>query len=145
MAIRLRPHHVLCSIGFEGHGYDAPFTANMVRLVMGILRAPSGLDEEILITKQADAICAPCPNRVGLGCEFHSKISMLDENHAKALDLSAGLQLTWGDALERVKQRVEPDDLDHLCAGCRWLESGMCKKALSQLKGHDSDGATEAA
>ncbi|MEM8849723.1 MAG: DUF1284 domain-containing protein [Pseudomonadota bacterium] len=145
MAIRLRPHHVLCSIGFEGQGYNGPFTANMVRIVMGILRAPSGLDERILITGQADAICAPCPHRIGLGCEYNDKINKIDEAHAELLDLPIGLQLTWADALERAKQRVEPDDLDRICDGCRWLDSGMCKKALAHLKGLGSGDETEAA
>ena len=38
--IRFRPHHFLCSLGFEGKGYSEAFTANMTGIVMGRLRAP---------------------------------------------------------------------------------------------------------
>ncbi|MEM7489825.1 MAG: DUF1284 domain-containing protein [Pseudomonadota bacterium] len=145
MAINLRPHHVLCSIGFVGHGYDAPFTANMVRLVMGTLRAPGGRDEAVLITGQADTICAPCPHRDGLGCEFQAKIDGLDARHAEALDLSPGTRITWGEALDRVRTRVVPDDLDRLCDGCRWLSDGTCKAALTRLRDAGAGTSEDAA
>ena len=32
--LRYRPHHFLCSLGFEGKGYSDAFTANMEAIVM---------------------------------------------------------------------------------------------------------------
>lgn len=133
MPIRLRPHHVLCSVAFEGKGYDAPFTANMSRIVFGHLRAPGGRDETIRITDHADAFCAPCPRRRGGGCEADDMITALDARHAAALGLSTGMQLTWGDCLDRVVESVFPDDLDTLCRDCSWLAEGRCKTAVATL------------
>ena len=133
MTVRLRPHHVLCSIGFEGRGYSSPFIANMSQVIDGQLRAPGGEAITIAFTAQADSICAPCPNRVGMGCAKGEVIEGLDGRHAAALGIAAGDRLSWGACLDRVVETVRPDDLDHLCAGCGWLAEGMCKSALARL------------
>mgnify|MGYP003549100712 CR=1 FL=1 len=45
--VRYRPHHFLCSLGFQGKGYSDGFTANMSAIVMGRLRADGG-DETVI-------------------------------------------------------------------------------------------------
>lgn len=131
--IRLRPHHVLCAIGFEGKGYSDSFTQNMHAIVDGRLRAENGTETVIEITPQTDNICAPCPKRRGRLCTNEEKIAALDQRHAKALGLTAPSRLTWGEALSRARD-VAPNDLDRLCAGCQWLPMGMCKSALARLR-----------
>lgn len=133
MTVRLRRHHILCSVGFEGRGYDDAFTANMGHIVCGQLRAAGGEAVVVHITEIADSICAPCPRRLGLGCRDQDKIDALDAAHGAALDLRPGDRLTWGKCLERVRERVAPDDLDVLCRGCSWLSGGMCKAAVARL------------
>ena len=105
----------------------------MSNIVDGQLRAVSGRDVVVRISTQADTYCAPCPLRRGLGCEHQGKIDTLDRRHAEALDIESGQVLTWGDCLDRVAERIEPDDLDVICASCRWLELGLCKKAVQKL------------
>ena len=63
--VRYRPHHFLCSLGFEGKGYSEAFTANMAAIVMGRLRAAGGDATLIEVTPATDDICAPCPKRRG--------------------------------------------------------------------------------
>ncbi|MDD9716616.1 DUF1284 domain-containing protein [Dinoroseobacter sp. PD6] len=131
--IRFRPHHFLCALGFEGKGYSDRFTANMHEIVVTRLRAPGGDATEISVTAHTDAICAPCPKRRGRLCVDQGKIARLDRAHGTALDLAAGEVITWGQAQDRMA-RLVPDDLDRICAGCRWLEMGMCKAALARLR-----------
>ncbi len=131
----MRPHHVLCALGFEGHGYSDAFTSNMARLVRR-LRRPDGAEVQISITAGADAICGPCPSRRGAGCEKQVKIDALDAAHGNALGLAAGDRLSWGEAVDRVRTHVKPGDLATLCAGCQWLELGLCEAAVERL--HDS-------
>ena len=138
--IRYRPHHFLCSLGFENKGYSDAFIANMADIVVGQLRAPSGGDKLIEVTLHADDICAPCPKRRGTGCTSQPKIDALDMTHASALGLNDGDQLTWGQALERIKTRVAPEDLHHICKDCAWLEYGMCAAAVARLR--DADAQT---
>ncbi|MEP3347614.1 MAG: DUF1284 domain-containing protein [Litoreibacter sp.] len=132
--IHYRPHHFLCSLGFENKGYSDAFIANMASIVEGQLRAPSGEDKKLKITFQADDICAPCPKRRGTGCSEQAKIDTLDAAHAKALGLSEGDVITWGEALERIKSRITPPDLHRICKDCAWLEYGMCEAAVARLR-----------
>ncbi len=120
-------------------GYDDAFTANMAGIVRGQLRAPGGERTPILITGIADSICAPCPRRVGNGCEAQLQIDALDARHGSTLGIKPGDRLSWGDCLDRVRARVRPNDLDTLCKGCRWLEDGMCKAAVAALSGESEN------
>ena len=131
--IRYRPHHFLCSLGFQGKGYSGEFTANMSAIVDGRLRADGGGDVLIEVVGAADDICAPCPKRRGALCESQDKIARLDARHARALGLFVGTQLTWNEARRRIVKRVPPGALSQLCAGCQWLELGICERALSEL------------
>ncbi|WP_092646187.1 DUF1284 domain-containing protein [Jannaschia faecimaris] len=134
MSIRLRPHHVLCSVGLRGEGYDGPFVANMSHITNEQLRGCQGLQIQINITGQADSICAPCPHRIGLRCSDEEEIARLDAAHGAALGIAPGQTLSWGECLERARNRVAPDDLDRLCEGCRWLPMGICKRAVADLQ-----------
>lgn len=130
--IRFRPHHFLCALGFQGKGYSEDFTSNMTGIV-DRLRGPGGGDVVLQVTMQADAICGPCPHKRGSGCEKSAKITALDNRHAAALALSDGDCLTWDDAQARIRAHVAPGDLQTLCAGCAWLELGLCEDALARL------------
>ncbi|NHF72659.1 DUF1284 domain-containing protein [Paracoccus xiamenensis] len=130
-AVLLRPHHVLCAIGWTGRGYSPAFSANMDAVVVGRLRADP--ETPVEFTGTADSVCAPCPHRRGLGCASGEKIADLDRNHAQALDIQPGDKMSWAEAQARAK-RLRPDDLDRICARCQWLEYGMCKDALRRLR-----------
>lgn len=138
-SVRYRPHHFLCSLGFEGKGYSEAFTANMDAIVMGRLRADGGEQTEIEVVGAADDICAPCPLRRGQGCQKQAKIDRLDAAHGAALGLAPGDRLTWGAALERIGERVQPGDLSTICKGCQWLDLGVCEAALARL--HQTEDA----
>ncbi|SPH17369.1 hypothetical protein DEA8626_00887 [Defluviimonas aquaemixtae] len=133
--IRYRPHHFLCSLGFEGKGYSDAFTANMDAIVMGRLRAEGGDATEIEVTGAADDICAPCPKRRGRLCTNEPKIKQLDRAHAAALRLAPRERLTWGEAKVRIRANVAPGSLKTICRGCEWEPLGLCEAALAQL--HD--------
>jgi hypothetical protein len=133
--IRYRPHHFLCSLGFEGKGYSDAFAANMTAIVMGQLRAQGGDAVEIEVTGAADDICAPCPKRRGTLCTNQDKIKVLDRAHAAALKLKPHERLRWGEAKARIRENVMPGSLAALCRGCEWQPYGMCEAALARL--HD--------
>ena len=131
--IRFRPHHFLCSLGFQGEGYSSSFTANMSEIVNGKLRNAGGEKTRITVTFVADSICTPCPERRGLGCVKINTIKQLDQRHAGALGLRDGDCITWGEALRRIKANVKPGSLSTLCQNCQWLELGYCEAALTRL------------
>ncbi len=131
--IPLRPHHLVCLVGFRGHGYSDSFTANMAALAAR-LRGPGGETTPLVIRPMADAICLPCPRRRGSGCRDAGRIAALDRRHGERLGLETGARLSWGAALARIRRKVHPDDLATLCAGCRWLPLGFCSDALETLR-----------
>ena len=131
-----RPHHFLCSLGFEGKGYSGDFVENMSEIIDGRLRAKDGNLVEIEVVGATDDICGPCPKRRGTLCESQNQIATLDARHARALGLFVGTRIDWAEAKRRIRKRVPPGSLKTLCAGCQWLELGMCERALSRL--HDA-------
>jgi hypothetical protein len=139
--LRYRPHHFLCSLGFEGKGYSEGFTANMTAIVMGRLRAAGGDAVRIQVTGAADDICAPCPKRRGRLCTSQARIRMLDRAHAAALRLAPHEILTWGAAKARIRAHVPPGSLKVLCAGCEWEALGLCEAALKRLHENDEGAA----
>ena len=139
MTLRLRPHHLLCALGYRGAGYSDAFTANMTALVTDGLHAPGGGATQIELAAGLDAICAPCPSNLGTGCAKQAQIEALDAAHAAALGVQAGDSLTWEAAQARIKARVRPGDLARLCVGCQWLALGYCEAALARLHGGDAE------
>ncbi len=133
--LRFRPHHFLCSLGFQGKGYSDGFTANMDRIVNGRLRAPGGDAVEIEVIRHTDDICAPCPKRQDTSCQNQTEIAALDRQHLAALDLRYGQILSWGAAQALIRRKIRPRDLPTICAGCQWLSLGLCESALREL--HD--------
>ncbi|MCE2517535.1 MAG: DUF1284 domain-containing protein [Alphaproteobacteria bacterium] len=128
-----RPHHFLCALGYQGKGYDDAFTANMDEVVAKGLHQQGGDNTVITVTTSADVICQPCPHRRGQGCAKQAQIDALDARHAERLELKAGDELSWGAAKARIAAKVKSGDLSELCAGCGWLEAGMCEAALARL------------
>lgn len=128
--LEFRPHHFLCTLGFQGKGYSDAFVENFSRIV-------ASLDDETLIrvTPQTDSICGPCPNRVDTTCSSEAKIGKLDQAHADALELKAGDVLSWKQAKERVASRLSLEKFHLACALCSWKELGVCEEALRKLKG----------
>ncbi len=128
MTLKFRPHHFFCTLGFQGKGYSDKFVENFAALKERLT-----LDTVITVTSKTDDICAPCPSRRGDLCETQSKIEGLDQAHARALNLQEGDQLTWGEALERLKQ-LSLKDHREICQGCQWLDLGICSESLKLLK-----------
>ena len=126
----LRPHHVLCAIGWQGRGYSPEFTENMNAIVWGRLRRNPLT--EVIFTGTADSICAPCPWRRGLGCEAAERITGLDARHAAALGIRPGQRMNWAEARGRAASRVRPADLQRICNGCQWI--ALCQPALARLQ-----------
>jgi uncharacterized protein len=130
--LKFRPHHFLCTIGYKGKGYSEPFTDNYDKIAKQLQR-PEGDQTKIQVVFHTDDICAPCPHQRGLLCATQQKIASLDVRHAKALNLQNNEILTWGEAKERIKQKISIDVFHEICTGCQWKVLGICEKALNKL------------
>ena len=140
--ITFRPHHFLCTLGFEGKGYSAEFVRGF-QLVADRLRATRDGDSvTIQVKASADSICEPCPSRIGEGCASDAKIRALDDAHASVLGLTHGQILTWGDAKMLIAERMTDESFEAACAPCSWKALGVCERALHKLKEQTSTEGT---
>jgi hypothetical protein len=130
--IYFRPHHFLCSIGYEGKGYSDDFVKNYDQIVEK-LRQPGGDEALLKVVVHTDDICSVCPHKRGLLCQTQKKIESLDKRHAEALSLVEGEILSWWDAKKRIKEKISLDIFHAICKGCQWKDLGICEKALAEL------------
>lgn len=126
--IVFRPHHFLCTLGFRGKGYHPKFVENYQKIV-------DQLEDNTLIsvTMKADAVCEPCPHRVGDNCHKDELIQGLDKAYQEKLRLMDGEVLSWGEAKARIKEHVSLSDFDQICKVCEWQSLGYCKEGLNTL------------
>ena len=57
---RYRPHHFLCTLGFQGKGYSPDFVKNFSEIA-DVLRGEDGDEQLIKVIKNCDDICRACP------------------------------------------------------------------------------------
>jgi hypothetical protein len=131
MRISFRPHHFLCTLGFQGRGYSPEFIANYKAIVESLHRNE---ETPIEVVAQGDSICRACPHQEQGICEQEEKIQGLDARHSHVLGLHPGDVLSWKQARALLKKKMTLDAFDQACAGCSWKASGICEAALRELQ-----------
>lgn len=131
----LRGHHILCVHGFQGMGYSPNFVKNMTEIVKSMRNEE--LAFPVQVANGFDEVCRVCPHKGESGCEA----SQDSDAHAKELDrrvinhlgLDADEVYDKEQLVRLTAEKVRPDDLDMLCAGCSWLPYGVCKEGIARL------------
>ena len=134
MTFSFRPHHFLCTLGFQGKGYSPHFIENYEAIASALCQDE---DLPIRVVPQGDSICSACPHQHKTGCAQENKIRVLDYNHSKILNIQSGDVLTWRQAKARLKHHMTLDAFHHACATCEWKSLGLCEKALNSLRGEN--------
>ena len=76
MSIVLRPHHLLCTQGYSGKGYDNDFVAHMTDVVHQLRDVPG---TTIHLTFSTDTLCSCCPNKLWTDlCDTQEKLKRYD-------------------------------------------------------------------
>ena len=119
--IRFRPHHFLCTLGFQGKGYSPSFVRNFSTIVKR-LNLEDGDQELIKVVSACDDICRACPSRREKQCLQEKQIQKIDRAHATALEIETGEQLSWGAAKELLKEKMTDEQFQEACGECRWRE-----------------------
>lgn len=131
MKIAFRPHHFLCTLGFEGKGYSPGFVKNYAKIAEALQE-----NEElpIEVVEGMDSICAPCPHNETGRCVTEDKIQALDARHRHILEIVPGDILTWKEGKQRLRKRMTLKAFHQACKGCHWKPLGICEKALKTLR-----------
>ncbi|MGF2615000.1 DUF1284 domain-containing protein [Rossellomorea vietnamensis] len=116
-------------------GYSPSFVEKMKEIV-GDMRDPEK-DFDIRVIAGFDDACSACPHRGETLCsgsvKSNNKVMGLDRRTIDHLGLESGRVYKKSYLVELTAKKVEPDDLDQICAGCSWLEYGVCKEGIALL------------
>ena len=125
--MKLRPHHLLCTQGFEGKGYDPAFTENMTRLVRQLRADP---DARIELVSGTDDLCEKCPNRLGEGvCASDAKVLRFDARITDAFGLQPG-EYRYHDLVRRIDAAMTVERLRGICGDCTWFPVSRCREMI---------------
>ena len=130
--LNLRPHHLLCTRAFKGKGYSPAFVENMQRVIN---RLKAGCS--ITLITGVDAICGPCPERIGNHCRSEAKVQAFDAAVLSQLGLERK-NYAYIEVDRILKSRLTESVYECICRGCEWKQTGICcyadvKRSYSML------------
>jgi hypothetical protein len=132
---KIRPHHLLCILGFRGYGYNKNFIFNMTRIVEELRTNP---DTIIFISQQADDLCAPCPHNNRGVCvkkpDSEEIVQNLDSQYLKLLQIPLEVPISTSEVWDVVASSITLKSMKKICKKCEWWSYGYCSEGLTQLK-----------
>ena len=129
--VRLRPHHLLCTQGYSGKGYDAKFAANMA-VVTEKLRGNSAINVEIVFS--ADDLCAACPRLAKDGvCVDDAKASSFDKRVKEMFKLE-NRRYAYHWLIGSIDSAMTVDKMKSVCETCEWFKNSDCLKNVTSGK-----------
>jgi hypothetical protein len=131
MEIRLRGHHLLCLLGYQGMGYSADFTANMTRIYETLQEQPETL---VTLIEGPDDLCACYPTGAKDYHCLNQSVTQRDEQVIGRLGLQIGIQVKWSEVMNRVKDNLVPEDIQVLCYTCSWRSLGVCEAGIRRIR-----------
>lgn len=130
--LKFRPHHFMCTLGFEGMGYSANFVDNYHSISQMLQSAPL---TKIKIVASQDDICKACPHiDYKQGCNSYTKVNYIDQQHLGILGFKVADIVTWQQAKDQIKLKMTTKKFKFACASCEWQVYGVCEKALIRLQ-----------
>jgi len=126
--IRLRPHHLLCLVAFQGEGYSPEF----VEKTRGLQRALLADGTVIELVRGPDDLCDGCPEMkeecVSLAPD--SGVDGLDHAASALLGVSPGRHRA-ADLLQSLKDAYSAERGYEVCGGCSWLPRMDCPRVIA--------------
>ena len=130
--MKLRGHHLICRLGFQGLGYDDKFTQTM-KEVLTILDLNPNLN--IKVTTSIDILCAACPHREDNICSQEEKeIPARDQFILDNLGLTEDRVYTLQEINQKIRNQFTESKRQQLCRNCEWNQYGYCQQGLAALK-----------
>ncbi len=135
--MKLRPHHLLCTQGFEGKGYSQDFVTNMKKYVQ-LMRHDPGF--EITLTETADDLCSHCPNlkcklkdpdrtdTLYYSCVDDSKVIRFDKAVIKLFNLKPGETYNYLWLIKKINREMTEEKMRGICGDCSWFNNSACMK-----------------
>ncbi len=123
--MKLRPHHLFCTLGYQGYGYSEEFVKNMDYITSELKS-----DLQIELSIDTDDICEYCPKRLGDNlCIENESVLSYDKKVLETFNLKEK-SYNYGELLEYLKSIATLEKLNYVCSDCSWLESCTYRNKL---------------
>lgn len=130
--IELRPHHLLCTQGYSGKGYDSDFVIHMNEVV-DKLRNVEGT--RVKITCYTDTLCSCCPNKLGENlCDTQQKVAGFDRKTMECFGIEEK-EYVYQDIVTEIKAKATEEMLAYICKDCSWFPISACRRNICGEKG----------
>ena len=127
MSIVLRPHHLLCTQGYSGHGYSEAFVEHMNDVVHQLREVPG---TKIQLTFSTDTLCSCCPNKLGTDlCDTQEKVKRYDRKTVEYFGLEEK-EYDYQALIREIDAKATPEMLADICRDCCWFPISACRKNI---------------
>lgn len=120
--IKLRGHHLLCILNFEGKGYSEEFIKNMYEVKKALE------EKEFILTEDADNICDKCPYLEKNICKNEKREGEIKERDRKVIEylgLKLGERYFYPLLVKEILEKINMAIFESFCSDCSWFE--LCK------------------
>ncbi len=125
--ISLRPHHLLCTQGYSGKGYNEDFVQNMTNITNS-MRTDRNLKVNIVFS--TDDICTYCSRKLGEGlCKDDNKVLVFDKGVIDFLGLSEKVY-NYQDLIHIIHEKMTSEKMKEICGNCEWHQMSACEKNI---------------
>ena len=130
--MKLRPHHLLCTQGFQGKGYSEDFVSNMKHYVKQMRENP---DFRVTITDETDDLCSSCPNKLSQkSCRDDEKVLLFDKNVLDLFEIKSGETYSYQSLIRIIDENMTAEKMKRICGDCSWFKVSACMKNVLEKK-----------
>lgn len=126
--MKLRPHHLLCTQGYSGRGYNETFVENMTAITTYLRTDPNGARVEIV--NSTDDICGKCPRMKGEDlCDNNDKVKRFDAKVAAYFGIEEKTYV-YQDIIKEINAKMTSGMMDDICGECEWYPISACRRKI---------------
>ncbi len=122
----LRPHHLLCTLGYKGLGYNKEFVKNMDAITSILNKGNIYIDLVI----GTDDICKYCPKKLKKDvCVENDSVNEYDKKVMEVFKLEEKTY-TYKELLSIIKESSTAESISYICSDCSWKKDCLAKITL---------------
>ena len=129
--MKLRPHHLLCTQGYSGRGYNEDFVENMTAITT-YLRSNDNAVVEIVFT--TDDICSKCPRMIDDDlCDSNEKVKRFDIKVVSYFGIEEKCYV-YQDIIREINDKMTSEMMDDICSNCEWYPVSACRRNILLIR-----------
>ena len=125
--MKLRPHHLLCTQGYSGRGYNSDFVDNMTAITSHLRNDANAVVEIVFST---DDICSKCPRMLGIDlCESNDKVKRFDDKVIAYFGIEEKSYI-YQNTIREINAKMTSTIMDDICTECEWYPISACRRTI---------------